>query len=588
MEETTTIRQPLVKYLPGLRPYQTEGVKFELRVERGWLADDPGLGKTHQGIGLLYAAEPYPVVISCPKAAKGVWEDHCASLLPDKNVLVLSHLPSKSTVNYLLAQLGVTAVKFEEEQPVEDTSQVSLNLDWITDDSVTVPFVPIKPRTLKRKVNGTTSRKVDALAKALLLRPDIVILNHDILHAWAPVLVALGIKCVLFDEFHKFKGMKSRRTKAALGLVRGTIALPLPAGSDKKKRAKNVKAGQPVRYRIGLTATPIMNRPGELIPQLEILGRLQEMGGYFHFVQRYCGAQNNKFGMDISRATNTTELHERLKSYMLRRTTDEVMPDLPPIQFAVVPVELDNRAEYDKAEEELLEWIWEYAVHEEEFLKTIAHLSPEEQQRKKYEYGNSKEEKALKAERLVKMNVLRQLAAKGKLTVAKDFIEDFLENEKKLIIFAHHRVIQHKIAEALPGCAQIKGGDSDAVRRHAEKQFQTNPKVLPIVLSLGAASEAITLTAAHHELFLELAWSPETLKQAMGRAYGRANDPHGVIAYYMLARDTIDYDMWRMLEEKRNMIGEIMSGKAPTTHINILEEVYEIYRQKALARKRAA
>jgi SWI/SNF-related matrix-associated actin-dependent regulator of chromatin subfamily A-like protein 1 len=56
----------------SLLPYQEEGVAFLRSRDYALLADDPGLGKTAQ---VLMALEPgAPVLVVCPKVAKGVWK----------------------------------------------------------------------------------------------------------------------------------------------------------------------------------------------------------------------------------------------------------------------------------------------------------------------------------------------------------------------------------------------------------------------------------------------------------------------------------------------------------------------------------
>ena len=56
----------------------------------------------------------------------------------------------------------------------------------------------------------------------------------------------------------------------------------------------------------------------------------------------------------------------------------------------------------------------------------------------------------LRAERLAQLNVLRRVAARGKLSAALAWIDDFLASEEPLVVFAGHREIQEVLA-ALPG-----------------------------------------------------------------------------------------------------------------------------------------
>ena len=69
---------------------------------------------------------------------------------------------------------------------------------------------------------------------------------------------------------------------------------------------------------------------------------------------------------------------------------------------------------------------------------------------------------ALRAEQLVRLNNLRQLAARGKLPAALGWIGDFLASGEPLVVFAEHVATQHAVLERFPDAAHILGGDSDA------------------------------------------------------------------------------------------------------------------------------
>ena len=67
---------------------------------------------------------------------------------------------------------------------------------------------------------------------------------------------------------------------------------------------------------------------------------------------------------------------------------------------------------------------------------------------------------ALRAEQLVRLNNLRQLAAHGKLPTALAWIGDFLASGEPLVVFAEHIAIQRAVLERFPDAAHILGADS--------------------------------------------------------------------------------------------------------------------------------
>ncbi len=135
---------------------------------------------------------------------------------------------------------------------------------------------------------------------------------------------------------------------------------------------------------MALTGTPVMNRPPELIAQLRILGRLGDFGSGAQFGRRFRGADAH------------LRLHWHLRARcFVRRLKADVLPQLPAKTRAVVPVELDNEAEYRLAERDVVAWLQSQPLDLRELDAKVA--------------------AALRAERLVRLNALKLLAARGKL-----------------------------------------------------------------------------------------------------------------------------------------------------------------------------
>ncbi|MBU1992004.1 DEAD/DEAH box helicase family protein, partial [Patescibacteria group bacterium] len=124
-------------------------------------------------------------------------------------------------------------------------------------------------------------------SKTKALTADITILNYDLLKKWLSSLSQLSAKAIIYDECHLIKSNSAARTKAA------------------KVLSKNI----PVR--LGLSGTPILNRPQELVSQLTVLGRIDDLGGLWKFLQRYCNAVQTKWGWDMSGASNMEELNDK-------------------------------------------------------------------------------------------------------------------------------------------------------------------------------------------------------------------------------------------------------------------------------------
>jgi SWI/SNF-related matrix-associated actin-dependent regulator 1 of chromatin subfamily A len=337
---------------------------------------------------------------------------------------------------------------------------------------------------------------------------EIVVLNYDILDWHADRLAQLAPRALILDESHYVKNARAARTKAALEL-----ANRLPEGA----------------LRLALTGTPILNRAEELVSQLRVLGRLKDFGSGARLTRRFRTAGSDD------------RLHWNLRAHCyVRRTKKQVLPQLPAKRHDTVPVLLSNEHEYRLAERDVIAWLQTLPLD----LRAI----------------DAKVAAALRAEQLVRLNNLRQLAARGKLPTALAWVGDFLESGEPLVVFAEHIATQKAVLERFPGALHILGGDTSPARQHAVDEFQREDGPQLIVCSLKAASQGITLTRASNVAFLELDWTPARHDQAEDRLH-RIGQDSAVTAWYLLAPDTIDETMAELLERKRSLIDAVTDGQ---------------------------
>ena len=406
------------------------------------------------------------------------------------------------------------------------------------------PVLIICPAAVKLNWKREAEKWLDNISVSILdgrtpeisgvLTADMIIINYDIIDDWKEVLKRCEFKAVIFDESQKIKNYKAKRTKAAKFLAKG------------------------VEYRFCLSGTVVLNRPQELISQLQVLGLLNYMGGFWNFAKRYCNAHQAAFGWDFSGASNLEELNIKLRQKCyVRREKEDVLPELPPKQRTYIPIDLSNRLEYDRAEFNLVEWLAEEAI-DGEWLESIEQFDPEEQEELIEQRREESRARTIQAEALVRIEALKQLTAEGKIESILNWIEDFLESGEKLVVFATHRHIVKRIAEVFEA-RTIMGGDSITSRQKVIDAFQEDDDCRLIVCNVQAAGIGITLTAASNVAFVELGWTPAEHDQAEDRCH-RIGQEDSVNAYYFIGQNTIDEEISSLLDEKRVIVDAVLKG----------------------------
>jgi len=398
---------------------------------------------------------------------------------------------------------ALASVQFEKAYPCLVVCPASLKMNW--------------EREVRMWLPGKTVHIVDN--KVGVKNADVIVINYDILSKQKDALGKVGFNSLIFDESHYAKNSSAQRTKAL------------------KHLAKSIPSTGMV---LALTGTPVLNRPVELVSQLEILDRIEDFGGSWHFRQRYCAASHNGHGWDFKGASNEEELNNLLRSTCyVRRNKADVLKELPAKGRYTVDVELSpaSRKIYRNTENEVL-------------IGLQAQTS---------------------VNQLGQLMTLKRLAGEAKVEAACDWIDTFLDStDRKLVVFAHHISVVDGIANKYGG-VRVAGKDTQQARQDAVDKFQSDPECRVIVLNMKAGGVGLTLTAASDVLFVEQGWSPADHDQAEDRCH-RIGQDETVSAWYLLANETIDQDVYRLISDKRLIVDAVTDGDE-TSGDSILNEL---------------
>ena len=231
------------------------------------------------------------------------------------------------------------------------------------------------------------------------------------------------------------------------------------------------------------------------------------------------------------------------------------MKALPEKTRQYLTVDIDNRQEYEFAENDLIRYLMEYESASDSKLRSAA-----------------------RATAMVQINHLRQISARGKMKEAISFIHDVIDGGDKLIVFAFHKTVIADIMKAFPGTVTVTGSDSQEKKQAAIDQFQNNPDCRLIALNYKSGGVGITLTAASRTLFIEFPWTASDCEQAECRAH-RNGQKNAVNCYYLLARNTIDERILEIIQKERDD-SSVVTGADNNIEERIVDMALRHYKDK--------
>ena len=145
------------------------------------------------------------------------------------------------------------------------------------------------------------------------------------------------------------------------------------------------------------------------------------------------------------------------------------------------------------------------------------------------------------------------------MDAVEEWIDSFLEScDRKLVVFAHNVDVVDHLATKYGGL-RVSGRDSLEQRQHAVDSFQTDTTSRVIVLNLQAGGVGITLTAGSDVVFVQMGWTPGEHDQAEDRCH-RIGQINHVQAWYLLASNTIDEDIYHLVNSKRAIVDAVTEG----------------------------
>lgn len=350
-------------------------------------------------------------------------------------------------------------------------------------------------------------------------------------------------KSVIIDECHKLRNASTIQSKLTAGISMGKPQI------------------------IALSGTAVVNNPKDLWPILCILGYAggskRLFGMQADFVARYCEVGPYR------KPGNLRELNYYLNiNCFFRREKHEVLKDLPPKVRQVMYCDITNRKEYDHAEQEFIS-----------YLREIRKCTDEEIMRK------------LRGQFMVKMGILKQISARGKLNEVKQYVDEILESGDKVILFCYLQEMVHSVKRMYPQALTIYGEDSMEGRQRSVDLFQTDERYPIIVCNYKSGGVGLTLTAASRVAFIEEPWTFADCEQCEDRAHRigqkSIDELESIQCTYFLGSDTID-DYCHDIVMNKKAIADMIHGSTEKVEMNVVDQLLNLFSKKREAKKEEA
>lgn len=505
----------------GNRTYQQVGSMWLKTARSGLLADQPGLGKTIQVIGAqIEAGVLGPILIFCPKTAISlVWEAEIKKWLDPERELIYPMIGQKKKRQEDLAE----AIELGNKLRGHARTWVICNIEMVR-----TRYDEICPMDCN-ETYGSFDTECPA-KKQHKIRAD----------SAYPELFEQSWSTIIVDESHRAlitrTSVRHRMTQQRAGMS----LLKVDEGG----------------FRIALSGTPNRGKLENLWGTFNWL-RPDLYTSYWRWAEKYFNVYDGGFSREIAgtKEENMTDLDRDLNSIMLRRTKNEVLPELPPKEYPGTEIEGVHGIWLDMTptQTRIYKQMTTEALAKLDSGTLIANGVLAEMTRLKQFAVSSGDIVEYQREGVTIRQYVPKLPS-NKFDWLVEFlaergIEKDPTGDAKVVIASQFTSVINLFSEKLSDLEidsyKLTGETNDNDRKAFVDDFQNNedsPRVF--LLNTMAGGVAVTLDVADELIFLDETYVPDDQEQVEDRIH-RTSRMHNVKIYYVRSLGSIEESIAR-------------------------------------------
>lgn len=441
-------------------------------------------------------------------------------LLANQNIggLLADDMGLGKTVQ-ILSLLCMDSGGSEKKMPALIVAPKSLVFNWINEAKKFAPDLKVLDHTGNKR-----SKDVEEFKNY-----DVILSTYQTLRMDIELFRSMVFEFFILDEAHYIKNPLSLSFKAC--------------------RLVNAKK------KVALTGTPVENSLSDLLSILSVItpGLLSD-------------AQINRWGKQKDPETLKI-LSKALRPFILRRTKQEVLKDLPEKMEQVLFCELSEseRKRYDEMKQHYWLQLSEKVENKGFDRSKIDVLEALLRLRQAACHQGLLDEK-------------KRASSSAKFELLLEQIEAVIQDGHKALVFSQFTtllaLLKTQLVKRNIAFEYLDGQTKD--RQERVESFQRNDDIKLFLLSLKAGGVGLNLTAADYVFILDPWWNPAAEDQAIDRTH-RIGQTKKVFAYKIIAKDTVEEKILELQKSKKALAKAVISNEKSVLKNLSLEDLQALF-----------